>query len=116
MSELEPTRTYSNLTATERLRAMLDERGVEWWADDAKTVKATHWKFGNGASAMFAEYDDGKTAFVTSGATWTHEQAIAATLGPGTCFTRTDMMLAYHVGYEDALAKRKPNADKVVDA
>ena len=30
MSELEPTRTYSNHTATEILRRMLDERGVEW--------------------------------------------------------------------------------------
>ena len=31
MSELEPTRTYSNPTATDELRRLLDERGVEWW-------------------------------------------------------------------------------------
>lgn len=31
-----------------------------------------------------------------------------------TCHTDSDMQLAYHIGYEDALAKRKPDAKKVV--
>ena len=68
-------------SATERIRAMLDERGVEYRIDDAKTVRVTKWEFGEHSSAMFTEYDDGECVFVTSGHTWTPEQAIAATLG-----------------------------------
>lgn len=72
-------------SATDRLRALLDERGMEYRTDDAETVKATHWKFGENGSAMFTEYDDGECVFVTSGCSWTPEQAIEATLGRGEC-------------------------------
>ncbi len=69
------------MTPTEELRAKLDERGVEYRIDDAKTVRATEWEFGEHSSAMFTEYDDGGCVFVASGHTWTPEQAIAATVG-----------------------------------
>lgn len=74
MTKLEPTRTSSDPTATERLRRLLDERGVEW-----------------------AEYGDGYTLLWHGGREYTvqpnvcnrlivtnltPEQAIAATLGP----------------------------------
>lgn len=77
------------MTATDELRRLLDERGVEHRADDAKTIKATHWKFRGHASAMFTEYDDDETVLVTSGATWTPAQAVEATLGRGTCKMRS---------------------------
>lgn len=73
------------MSATERLRAMLDKRETEYGTDDAETVKATRWTFGENGSAMFTEYDDDECVFVTSGHVWTPEQAIAATLGRGTC-------------------------------
>ena len=69
------------MSATDKLRRMLDERGVDYRTDDGKTVWATHWEFGKHSSAMFSEYDDGECVFVTSGHTWTPEQAIAVTLG-----------------------------------
>lgn len=73
------------MTATEELRRLLDERGVEWRADDGKTVWVTRWVFNGHSSAMFSEYDDGECVFVTSGHSWTPEQAVAATLGRGAC-------------------------------
>lgn len=72
------------MTATDELRALLDEHGVEYSAEDGKTAWATRWEFGH-SSALFTEYDDDKCVFVTSGYTWTPERAIAATLGAGEC-------------------------------
>ena len=66
------------MTATDRLRAMLDERGVEWTAVskdvtmDNQTYCYPH---------TFTEFQDG--LMVTN---LTPEQAIAATLGAGTCW------------------------------
>ena len=79
------------MTATERLRELLDERGVEWSAQDRFTRDVeTRWLF-PASSAQFTEYEDGMTIMVISGAEWTPEQAIAATLGRGTCHnTQTD--------------------------
>ena len=65
----------------EELRAKLDECGVEYRIDDAKTVRVTEWEFGEHSSATFTEYDDGECVFVASGYAWTTEQAIAATVG-----------------------------------
>ena len=75
-------------SATERLRALLDERGVEW-------RKTPHYS---------SESQDNETVFEGNGIEWyandhlngrlglravryevTPEQAVAATLGPGTC-------------------------------
>lgn len=75
------------MTATDRLRAMLDEREVEWEAlpdqqDGDFTITATRWHDGEGGLL---------TMFISEphGSTWdffwlpTPEQAIAATLGTG---------------------------------
>lgn len=79
MSELEPTRTYSNHTATDKLRRLLDERGVEW-SDDGYTTTCTVW-VANGATWHGLWRDD----CIELIAHLTPEQAIDATLGRGTC-------------------------------
>lgn len=76
MSELEPTRTYSNLTATDILRRMLDERGVEW--DYGITGAATTRFNVNGVDLTFTPLRGG----LVCSTILTTEQAIAATLGP----------------------------------
>ena len=72
-------------SATERLRAMLDDRGVEWW-QSANTLGCifTRWYsplFGDEVCAM--ENGDGELELFSH--LMTPEQAIAATLGAGTC-------------------------------
>ena len=69
------------MTATDELRKLLDERGVEWEADDRKTYTFTYW-----GDWAFTEPLDAKPG--TLGAQCelmcipaTPEQAIAATLG-----------------------------------
>lgn len=68
-------------SATERLRALLDERGVEWW-QSANTLGCvfTRWHsplFGDEVVAM----ENGKEGLVLFDHFMTPEQAIAATLG-----------------------------------
>lgn len=72
----------SELTATERLRALLDERGVRW---SARTSCKTSWYSPviNGPVAV-GEWND-KLVLDTGYVDVTPEQAVAATLGPGTC-------------------------------
>lgn len=78
MSELEPTRTYSDLTATERLRRTLDERGVPW--KDYGYENHTWW------GEWHAENRPSVNGlFLKVEGVVTPEQAIAATLGAGTC-------------------------------
>lgn len=72
------------MTATDELRRMLDERGVEYEVDDAKTVRVTRWK-AYGEWVSFIEYDTGETRFCTDMRRFTPAQAIAVTLGRGTC-------------------------------
>lgn len=72
MSELEPTRTYSNLTATELLRRMLDERGVEY----KRHYLNTSWYVG---MKLYMATDDVDGTLTVDNLT--PEQAIAATLG-----------------------------------
>lgn len=75
--------------ATDRMRELLDERGVEWEAlsdqqEGDFTITATRWHDGEGGLL---------TMFISEphGSTWdffwlpTPEQAIDATLGSGTC-------------------------------
>ena len=68
-------------SATERLRALLDERGVEWWEGWDKDL--TLFDGANGVRWM-ADYTLGEL-FLRSVLSVTPEQAVAATLGPGTC-------------------------------
>ena len=65
-------------SATERLRALLDERGVEW--KDYGYENHTWW------GEWHAENRSSVNGlFVKVEGVVTPEQAIAATLGPGTC-------------------------------
>ena len=88
MSGLEPTSTYSNPIATERIRAMLDERGVEW--HDTKIGKGFITVYEHdGITWIVTEHSSGRLSVKgcvkpTQGHYdgMTPEQAIAATLGP----------------------------------
>lgn len=73
------------MTATDELRALLDERGVEWTASDGEHVKETCWPYMGELAAAFAEYGNGTTRFACDTWCFTPAQAIAATLGRGTC-------------------------------
>ena len=71
------------MTATERLRAMLDERGVEW--DELVShpvVVGTEWHDRDGCPCTALEHaDDVPGGMLSVQANLTPEQAIAATLG-----------------------------------
>lgn len=78
------------MTATDILRRLLDERGVEWW-QSANTLGCvfTRWQsplFGDEVVAM----ENGKEGLVLFDHFMTPEQAIDATLGPGTCHRALD--------------------------
>jgi len=82
MSELEPTRTYSNHTAPKILRRLLDELGVEYDTDDEDGCEFTEWV----ANGLEWEADSrGELVSLMPVMLITPEQAIAATLGTGTC-------------------------------
>lgn len=66
-------------SATERLRALLDERGVEHYDG----IESTLWlKDEHGYRASADEVSGGMMQLVWGASP---EQAVAATLGPGTC-------------------------------
>lgn len=75
-------------SATERLRALLDERGVEWRrtphysseSQDNETVFA-----GDGIEWLANDHLNGRLGLCAVRYEVTPEQAVAATLGPGTC-------------------------------
>ena len=72
-------------SATDELRRLLDERGVEWW-QSANTLGCvfTRWHsplFGDEVCAM----ENGEEGLVLFDHFVTPEQAIDATLGRGTC-------------------------------
>ena len=77
------------MSTTNELRRLLDERGVEWkeykfnpWTDTtAWDIDTSDPRYG--VEAGFEEFDDGVTLLRFWNAT--PEQAIAATLGSGTC-------------------------------
>lgn len=77
--------------ATELLHKLLDERGVEYEAyKDIKNRCITKWRTYHGAFVFFAVEKEGKLFVETASDTehsaiCTPEQAIAATLGSGTC-------------------------------
>lgn len=63
-------------SATENMRRLLAERGIEWRSGLEGVTFVGDW--------CFVEYDEGKLA-ATCEPVLTIEQAIAATLGSGTC-------------------------------
>lgn len=65
------------MTATDELRHMLDERGVEWRDSSDENVLHTTW---NDMNCWFNEFPDGWTAWGMA-MRGTPEQAVAATLG-----------------------------------
>ena len=67
------------MTATERLRAMLDERGVE---HEDRDDWGTWWSY-NGTEACYVMSHGG--IFFLNAKSVTPEQAIEATLGKGEC-------------------------------
>ena len=79
------------VTATEELRHILDERGVEWKeVGRPERDPFTEWTTCNGAFRYWSRERDGKLLVETAtsikcSASCTPEQAIEATLGPGTC-------------------------------
>lgn len=75
------------MTATERLRELLDERGVEWAAPDESWNQdsITYWKVGSIKWVAFESENGTLWLNCNSVTDLTPEQAIAATLGRGEC-------------------------------
>ena len=72
------------MTATDELRFMLDERGVEYRTYGRNSSDTVTWfDLPDGREVSFEEFDSNTTLFKVWCAT--PEQAIAATLGVGTC-------------------------------
>jgi hypothetical protein len=71
------------MTATERIRALLDERGVEWMPSVWSAKDETFYKVGD-VGYLATELSSGKMKVCIEGYP-TPEQAISATLGAGTC-------------------------------
>lgn len=87
------------MSATERLRELLDERGVEWWEGDDE--RKTHW-CSNGLTWEYLNDENGDAWLGFLGACEsdiTPEQAIAATLGQEDIYTREDVESAFVSGY-----------------
>ena len=73
------------MTATDELRQMLDERGVEYesYDPDPKYATPTSERETRWGKASYREWPKGTVRFGVTGTT--PAQAIAATLGPRTC-------------------------------
>lgn len=73
------------MTATEELRRLLDEKGVEWWEPVQVEGSAfTRWNI-DGVSWTASTVHGRDNALRIAANTITPAQAIAATLGRGTC-------------------------------
>lgn len=88
MSELEPTSTELEPTATERLRALLDERGVEWETD--RSGNRVMWGRPVDPFHDTMEFKAVDNALPNGGLNvhicgFTPEQAVEATLGSCNC-------------------------------
>lgn len=86
-------------TATERLREMLDARGVDYEAnridfDDGYSNIYTEW--GDDDNASYIEYVDGTVLRIFG---CTPEQAVAATLGSGECENTSKLNHSSVAGY-----------------
>ena len=77
------------MTATDILRELLDERGVEWIKNDSGWCKQTDWTYDGELTAEFNEWEDGTARFDCDTWCFTPERAIEITLGRGTCHCTT---------------------------
>lgn len=73
------------MTATERLRQLLDERGVEWWTDFAMPTHSTYFEPDGGMTVSVWEHGGKLGIEASTDYRFTPEQAVDATLGRGTC-------------------------------
>ena len=82
------------MTATDELRAMLDERGVEWWKGEDKATENTITYFREEGSNFVwtaIEAPEGNLwLYAANLKRSTPAQAIEATLGRGTCRIDTE--------------------------
>ena len=91
------------MTATDELRRLLDERGVEWGNvrnDGSESDYLTEWQFdGIEGHAIATEWAVGQHLTVCIWHPMTPEQAISATLGSEDTYTREDVEGAFVSGY-----------------
>lgn len=85
-------------SAAGELRRLLDKRGVEWSATDTHRLLVTSWNDFSGHSWAYMEHRDGSFSKLTA-YHLTPEQAVAATLGPGTCHNVNDTMKSGEIAF-----------------
>ena len=73
------------MTATDELRRLLDERGVEWTEPNNKARSHTTYWTAGALRCIAVEFTDGMVSIASSSGDITPEQAIEATLGRGEC-------------------------------
>lgn len=86
------------MTATEELRRLLDERGVEWMPSAFDPPHETFYKV-NGVGFIVTEFPEIERVSLACDMRITPEQAVEATLGPEDAFTREDVEGAFVSGY-----------------
>ena len=87
------------MTATERVRELLDDRGVHWWADEDE--RKTLWE-SNDLTWEYFNDENGDAWLGFLGACEqdvTPEQAVAATLGQGTCHVKAAKKIGDSFGF-----------------
>lgn len=78
-------------SATDELHRLLDERGVEWGAEESELDHVTTWN-ANGGQAMFYESKTTNPNLLqVNYYDLTPAQAVEATLGRGTCHAESDL-------------------------
>lgn len=78
------------MTATEELRRMLDERGVEWQPSAWDVQHETFYIVENGVGFIVTEFPEIGRMSLACDMRITPEQAIDATLGRGTCHNESE--------------------------
>lgn len=75
------------MSATDELRRMLDERGIEWWSDDGHEPDHTEWVTDSVVFTSLRLFEDDRLAIKTIRA-MTPEQVMEETVGRDTCHMR----------------------------